>query len=178
MLTCPMCKKKLRGLEKECLNCRTDLSLLVGYVEDLREGLARGEAMTRAGELGEAVWAYLAVLEVDPDNAVARRQVGKVATAVRQFDQTAPGRRWMKKLQKKTRFRRWMANWNPEGELTNGLLNGVFWFMLVFGALMIGYVVGVKSIQPDTPPPDTKMEKPEKQKETPKKTEPDKPLDK
>ena len=41
MLTCPMCKKTLRGLEKECLNCRTDVSLLVDYVEDLRDGLAR-----------------------------------------------------------------------------------------------------------------------------------------
>ncbi len=175
MLTCPMCKKKLRGMEKECLNCRADVSLLVGYVEDLREGLARGEAMTRAGELGEAVWAYLAVLEVDPDNAVARRQVGKVATAVRQFDRTMPGRRWMKKLQKQNRFRRWMAEWNTEGELTNGLLNSLFWFTIVFGALMVGYVLGFKSVQPDGPPPDTKMEQ---EKVVPKKTVLDKPLGK
>src|SRR5215472_6513374 len=107
MLTCPMCKKKLRGLEKECLNCRTDVSLLVHYVEDLRDGLARAEELTRAGELGEAVWAYLAVLEVDPDNATARRQVGKVATAVRQFDQTQPGRRWLRALHKETWWQRW-----------------------------------------------------------------------
>jgi hypothetical protein len=166
MLTCPMCKKKLRGLEKECLNCRTDVSLLVHYVEDLREGLVRAEALTRAGELGEAVWAYLAVLEVDPDNATARRQVGQVATAVRQFDQTMPGRRWRKKLQKQTRFRRWMANWNPEGEVTNTLLSSVLWFLLVFGALIIGYVIGVKSAfpPPDAAPPDTKSEKQEKHK--------------
>ena len=165
MLTCPMCKKKLRGLEKECLNCRTDVSLLVSYVEDLREGLARAEAMTRAGDLGEAVWAYLGVLEVDPDNAVARRQVGKVATAVRQFDLTSPGRRWMKKLHKQNRFRRWMAEWNSEGEATNGLLNGLLWFILVFGALMIGYIIGAKSALPtEGAPPDTKMEKPDKHK--------------
>src|SRR5262249_48971342 len=130
MLTCPMCKKKLRGLEKECLNCRTDVSLLVHYVEDLRDGVAQAEALTRAGELGEAVWAYLAVLEVDPDNAKARRQVGKVATAVRQFDQTAPGRRWLKKLRKQTRFRRWMAGWNQESDATS-LLSGVLWFLLI-----------------------------------------------
>lgn len=168
MLTCPMCKKKLRGLEKECLNCRTDVSLLVHYVEDLREGLARAEALTRAGELGESVWAYLAVLEVDPDNATARRQVGQVATAVRQFDQTAPGRRWRKKLHKQTRFRRWMANWNPEGEATNSLLSGVLWFLLIFGALMIGYVIGAKSVlpPPDNVPADTKMEKSDKPKKT------------
>lgn len=160
MLTCPMCKKKLRGMEKECLNCRADVSLLIHYVEDLREGLARAEALTRAGELGEAVWAYLSVLEVDPDNAQARRQVGKVATAVRQFDQTSPGRRWRKKLQKKTRFRRWMAEWNAEGEAVNGLLNGLLWFMLIFGALMIGYLIGAKSISPpDAAPPTTPIEK-------------------
>ena len=40
------------------------------------------------------------MLEVDPDNTTARRQVGKVVTAVRQFDRTAPGRRWMTGLQK------------------------------------------------------------------------------
>jgi hypothetical protein len=159
MLTCPMCKKKLRGLEKECLNCRTDVSLLVHYVEDLRGGLSQAEALTRAGELGEAVWAYLAVLEVDPDNATARKQVGKVATAVRQFDSTAPGRRWLKKLQKRTRFRRFMANWNPEGEASTSLLGGLLWFLLIFGALMIGYVLGVRSHIPPSdaaPPPDTK----------------------
>jgi hypothetical protein len=166
MLTCPMCKKKLRGLEKECLNCRTDVSLLVHYVEDLREGLARAEALTRAGELGEAVWAYLAVLEVDPDNAAARRQVGQVATAVRQFDQTAPGRRWRKKLHKQNRFRRWMAHWNPEGEVTDSLLGSLLWFVVIFGALMIGYVIGVRSAAPPSEgsPPDTRVEKPEKNK--------------
>jgi hypothetical protein len=145
MLTCPMCKKKLRGLEKECLNCRTDVSLLVHYVEDLRDGLSQAEALTRAGELGEAVWAYLGVLEVDPDNATARRQVGKVATAVRQFDQTSEGRRWLKKLRKKTRFRRWMASWNAEGDSSTSLLSGLLWFILIFGALMVGYVIGVRS---------------------------------
>jgi hypothetical protein len=167
MLTCPMCKKKLRGLEKECLNCRTDVSLLVRYVEDLREGLARAEALTRAGELGEAVWAYLAVLEVDPDNATARRQVGQVATAVRQFDQTAPGRRWRKKLQRKTWFRRWLAQWDHDGEASNSLLGSLFWFLLIFAALMIGYVIGVRYASPpsNSPAADSRMEQPD----TPKK---------
>src|SRR6059036_2890091 len=98
MLTCPMCKKKLRGLEKECGNCKTDVSLLVDYVENLQEGLERAEALTKAGELGEAVWAYLEVLEVDPDNATARKQVSQVVTAVRQFDYLTPGRRWANNL--------------------------------------------------------------------------------
>lgn len=167
MLTCPMCKKKLRGLEKECGNCRTDVSLLVHYVEDLRGGLAQAEALTRSGELGEAVWAYLAVLEVDPDNATARRQVGKVATAVRQFDLTSPGRRWLTKLQKRTRFRRWLASWGQNGDAMAGWLNGVLWFVLIFGALMIGYVIGRQSTIPVQEPsaPETKqIEKEEKNK--------------
>ncbi len=163
MITCPMCKKKLRGMEKECLNCRTDVSLLVHYVEDLREGLARAEALTRDGELGDAVWAYLAVLEVDPDNATARRQVGQVATAVRQFDRSAPGRRWRSKLQKQTRFRRWMANWDSEGDGTSGLLSSLLWGLLIFAALMIGYVIGYHSTSmPGNASPEPKMEKQEK----------------
>ena len=143
MLTCPMCKKRLRGLERQCLSCKADVSLLVDYVENLREGLTQAEALTRQGELGEAVWTYLTVLEVDPDNTTARRQVGKVVTAVRQFDQTAPGRRWLKRLQKQTRFRRWMAKWN-EGEGA-GMVSGFLWFLLVFSALLIGYVLGSQS---------------------------------
>jgi hypothetical protein len=163
MLTCPMCKKRLRGLEKQCANCRTDVSLLVDYVDNLREGLERAEALTRAGELGEAVWEYLAVLEIDPDNATARRQVGKVATAVRQFDNTAPGRRWFNRLRKQTRFRRLAARLH-EGE-GNGVLSGLLWFLLIFGALLLGYFFGVRSasapVAPDTTPANDKPEKTE-----------------
>src|SRR3954470_11128975 len=149
MITCPMCKKKLTTAAppKECPFCKCDISLLVDYVQHLREGLVQADAYTRAGELGEAVWAYLEVLELDPDNTTARRQVGKVVTAVRQFDQTAPGRRFLKRLQKQTRFRRWMARMNEDGELS-GWFSSLGWFILIVGALVLGFVLGQMHSRP------------------------------
>src|SRR5438270_8554773 len=105
MLTCPMCKKAVEGLVSHCPRCATDLTLLVDYVAHRQEGLARAEALTRDGKLGDAVWAYLEVLEVDPENAAARRQVGQVVTAVRQFDRAAPGRRWLRRRRRQDQFR-------------------------------------------------------------------------
>ena len=98
MLQCPQCTKPLRELVRRCPTCQADLDLLVDYVSHLQGGLDRAENLVRAGELGPAVWAYLEVLEVDPDNATARRQVSQVATAVRQFDFNTPGRRWANNL--------------------------------------------------------------------------------
>src|SRR5258708_10571803 len=95
MLQCPQCTKPLRELVRRCPTCQADLDLLVDYVSHLQGGLQRAENLTRAGELGQAVWAYLEILEVDPDNGPAKRQVSQVATAVRQFDTTAPRRRWL-----------------------------------------------------------------------------------
>jgi hypothetical protein len=141
MLTCPMCKKTVAGLERRCRTCQTDLSLLVDYVEHLDDGLTRAQALTRAGELGEAVWTYLGVLEVDPDNATARRQVGQVAAAVRQFDRAAAGRRWRRRLQKATRFRRLLHSWES-GEGLPGWLLGVAGVIVVAAALALGYGLG------------------------------------
>src|SRR5262245_31298326 len=110
MLTCPnpTCGKKLSAPERECPRCRTDLSLLVDFAENLDTGLDRAEALARAGELGDAVKAYLEVLDVDPENAEARRQVGWVAAAVRQFDQSARQQwRRLNRLQRKSNFRQW-----------------------------------------------------------------------
>jgi hypothetical protein len=98
MPQCPQCSKPLVSLSRQCPSCRADLDLLVDYVNDLQSNLYRAEQLTRAGELGQAMWAYLEVLEVEPDNATARQQVGQIATAVRQFDRTAPGRRWIQGL--------------------------------------------------------------------------------
>lgn len=145
MLNCPMCRRALRGDEKECANCKADVSLLVAYVDNLRQGLVQAETLTRQGELGEAVWAYLAVLEVDPDNATARRQVGKVVTAVRMFDQTAPGRRWLKRLQKQTTLTRWLASMQ-EGEGLS-IVGWAFWSLFIFVVLVIGYIAGYFTAQ-------------------------------
>jgi hypothetical protein len=142
MLKCPMCEKAVPEHDKVCGKCGTDVSLLVNYVDDLEVGLRQAEALTRRGELGDAVWKYLEILEIDPDNAVARRQVGRVATAVRQFDEKAPGRRWFKKLQKQNRWRRFVSNMNTDGDLT-GWLTNVFWVILVFSALIFGYLWGM-----------------------------------
>src|SRR3954469_11723296 len=136
MIKCPMCREMLPDNAKQCRKCQTDLSLLSDYTSHLRDGLSRAETSTRAGELGDAVWAYLAVLEVDPDNATARRQVGKVVTAVRQFDQTAPGRRWARAVHKEGRYRRWLASMD-EGE--GGPLTGFFGWIIAI--VLIGLLV-------------------------------------
>jgi hypothetical protein len=87
MLTCPMCKKSLPRGTTPCSRCRADLSLLVEFMDNLDEHLNKAEAAMKAGELGEAVWAYMNVLETDPEHPVAVKQVRQVATAVRQFDE-------------------------------------------------------------------------------------------
>jgi hypothetical protein len=136
-----MCKKPQSGLERRCRSCQTDLSLLLDYVEGLDVGLARAQALTRAGELGEAVWTYLEVLEVDPDNAAARQQVGQVAAAVRQFDRFDIGRRWRRKLEKQARFRRAVAAWES-GEGPRGWVLGILGVVFVAAALGLGYGLG------------------------------------
>jgi hypothetical protein len=122
MLSCPLCKKKLNGIEVKCPTCQADLSLLVGYVEDLAIGLAQAQALTRAGRLADAVFAYLQVLDVDPENAEARRQVGKIVAAVRNFD-SAP----------RPRIRR------NEGWSTT------IWLLIVLAAALIGFAAGFQT---------------------------------
>ncbi len=142
MLTCPMCKKSLRGMMRECPGCRTDLSLLVDYADALHEGLARAELQTRSGELGEAVWSYLEVLEIDPDSPVARRQVGHVVAAVRQFDEHAPGRRWGKQV------RRQALGW---GDIDWYVL--AVCLILILAALLFGFYLGHRSAKPEPSDP-------------------------
>jgi hypothetical protein len=144
---CPQCTKRLVELSRECPYCRSNLDLLVDYVNQLQDGLAQAERFTREGELGQAVWAYLSVLEVDPDNAPARRQVGQVATAVRQFDRTAPGRRWLSRL-------RGEANDESAARLTRWLRIAVAAGLLV-AAFFLGFVLGRQDwdTEPSSPEP-------------------------
>jgi hypothetical protein len=140
MLTCPLCKREIAEDVRECPRCRADLSLLVDYVEHLQDGLSSAEARTRAGDLEGAVWAYLEVLEVDPDNAVARRQVARVASAVRQFDRIASGKRWLSRLHRQARFRRWLAAWSEQSRVgVRQTAVALFVLLLVFAA---GYALG------------------------------------
>jgi hypothetical protein len=144
MLTCPMCKKRLPGPVRQCPTCRTDLSLLMDYVTALDDGLAQAERLTRAGELGEAVWTYLEILEVDPDNATARRQVSRVATAVREFDRAAQGRRWRARLQRRARFREWAHSWGTAAT-ARPWLTWTARILFVLFLLLLGYLLGFRA---------------------------------
>ncbi len=108
MPTCPQCSKPLREFSRRCPSCQADLDLLVDFVSNLQGGLERAEGFTREGELGKAFWAYLEVLETDPDNSAARRQIGQVVTAVRQFDLVTPGRRWLNGTDQSVIFQPWL----------------------------------------------------------------------
>jgi hypothetical protein len=135
MLTCPMCKKSFASGSRECPSCRADLSLLVGFIDNLQGGVERAAEHTRAGRLGDAVWAYLEVLEVDPDHPAARQQVGQVVMAVRQFDRIAPSRRWLRHLEKEKRHKeRWerLRTWLPH----------LVWLSGVVAAFAGGYLAG------------------------------------
>jgi hypothetical protein len=111
MPNCPQCTKPLREITRRCPSCQADLDLLVDYVSHLQGGLERAENLVKAGELGQAIWAYLEVLEVDPDNPLARKQIGLVVTAVRQFDTVMPGRRWANNLPPLPQTRRPWWHW-------------------------------------------------------------------
>ncbi len=148
MLNCPMCNKPIQEVDERCPTCQANLALIADYIKDLQHGLELADRHTRSGRLGEAVWTYLEVLEIEPDNAIARRQVGRVVTAVRQFDRAAPSRRWARHLQKQTRFRRWLEAWE-EGDSAWGW---VFWLILVVGALVLGYVLGQQQLERPAPP--------------------------
>ena len=142
MLTCPMCKKSVQPLDRQCPTCKTDLSLLVDYVGHLQNGLEQAEALTRAGQLGPAIWTYLSVLEVDPENATARKQVGQVVTAVRQFDKSTRRRPWFD----------WLRRSSFSGEGDRDAPANRWWrfaaiLLLILSALVAGYAVGHEAAQ-------------------------------
>ena len=139
MAACPQCSKPLRELARRCPSCQADLDLLVDFVSHLQGGIQRAENLTRAGELGDAVWAYLEVLETEPDNAPARRQVARVVTAVRQFDLSTPARRaaaGMPALDTRPWYQRL-----PLGAIA-----------LTLAGLFVGLLIGVIATRPPGPP--------------------------
>ena len=84
MPKCPQCTKPLREITRRCPSCQADLDLLVDYVSHLQGGLAARRISIKAGELGQAIWAYLEVLEVDPDNPQSHAsRSARWSTAVR-----------------------------------------------------------------------------------------------
>jgi hypothetical protein len=168
MLTCPLCKKSLPALERRCRTCQTDVSLLVDYVGHLHDGLTRAEAHTRRGDLGAAVWAYLEVLDVDPDNATARRQVGQVAAAVRQFDRAA-ARPW-RQLGRKGSIMRFFTGFGGDSEGRGWLLTAL-WTGLALLALVVGYGLGYhQGSQAEAPPDKAAPTSPEGETGLPKET--------
>lgn len=142
MLTCPMCQKTSDGPVRQCPRCGTDLTLLTDYLAHCEQGLARADGLTRAGRLGEAVWTYLEVLEMDPDNAVARRQVAQVATAVRQFDRAATGRCWGDRLRQAAHIAGRVAFPEGRGPWLFGLVLVVLLVLCLFGGYRLGYHAG------------------------------------
>jgi hypothetical protein len=127
---------------RRCPTCQADLDLLVDYVSHLSGGLERAENLTRAGELGQAFWAYMEVLEVDPDNAAARRQIGQVVTAVRQFDRAAEGRRWLAHIRHAPGPLAWLYR-QPVWAVLTGALGAL---VLTF---VLGYLLGFAAGSPD-----------------------------
>ncbi len=110
---------------------------MVDYVSHLTGGLQRADNLTKAGELGDAVWAYLEVLETDPDNAPARKQIGRVVTAVRTFDLSTPARRVALGLP--AHESRGLWKWLPNSER---LFGGIALVLLgLFFGLLIGFAM-------------------------------------
>jgi len=90
------------------------------------------------------------VLEVDPDNATARRQVGQVVTAVRQFDEATPGRRWFSKVRRRARFRAWLHSVG-RGEESGWLGAAAIWVLVIVGALVLGFTLGITTPPRESP---------------------------
>jgi hypothetical protein len=93
MLSCPQCKKTHFQLLRQCPTCQADLSLLADFLAGVQNGLSGAETHLRNGELGQAVRAYLDVLEIDPENATAQSRMAEWAWAVRHFDRPPRQRR-------------------------------------------------------------------------------------
>jgi hypothetical protein len=90
VISCPQCKKSWPDSAAACATCLADLSLLAHFASGLSDKLERADRATREGMFKDAVTLYLAVLEIDPDNATAKERLGEWAAAVRAFDRPDP----------------------------------------------------------------------------------------
>ena len=148
MPACPQCNKPLRELVRRCPTCQADLDLLVDYVSHLSGGLERADNLAKAGEFGEAVWAYLEVLETDPDNGPARKQIGRVVTAVRKFDLSTPARRVAIGLPPHEPRGYW--TWLPRNDVLLGA--AVMFLAGVIVGLVVGYGMPRGAVTPGVEP--------------------------
>ena len=87
-----------------------------------------------------------------------------MARSTRSSGATAAGRRWLKRLQKQTRFRRWLSSLkDDEGSDMGRWVYGLLWFILILGVLMLGFVMGKNSVKPAGTIDQTGMEKVDKE---------------
>lgn len=138
-MNCPLCKRQVPAGARECPQCRADLTLLVDLVDHVGKGLVRAEQLTREGRLGEAVWLYMEVLEADPDNRTARKQVGQVVTAVREFDRVSPARAWKRRLARQGQSRKMAARIRQALQIDGRM---VLVSLALLTALILGYCLG------------------------------------
>jgi len=151
MPACPMCNKPLRELTRKCPTCQADLDLLVDYASGLQGGLQRAENLARSGELGQALWAYLEVLEVDPDNPAARKQIGQVVTAVRQFDSQSALRKMAEPSNNGAAGKKPLSPETQRALIFGGVFVIVFALGVILGFILAGGVVSTGGKNIPTP---------------------------
>ncbi len=135
-MQCPQCQTILSAPARRCPKCQADLDLLADLADRLRIGLDKADSHLRDGNLHGAMWSYLHVLETDPDNPLARRQVAQVVTAVRQFDLSTPERRKAAGLPPEV----------TKGALWRRTILGVVVGALLFtGTFSMGFLAGMRA---------------------------------
>lgn len=142
MPACPMCNKPLRELTRKCPTCQADLDLLVDFSSGLKGNLQRAETLTRNGELAQAVWTYLEVLDVDPENTAARTQIGKIVSAVRHFDTQSPLRKMADPAKVIKDAQKGISPQTVRAMMFGGIFTIVFALGVILGFVLAGGNIG------------------------------------